>query len=211
MGKRVKRLFGDFEINRARRDLGRQDRWLAKPSKDVDIQKISLTHCDAYWFRPRTRTDRYVVYLPGGAWVLRTPNLHHQIAAKLANSANANILLVFYRLAPEHPFPSGLEDCVEGYCHLLDSGISASQIIIGGDSAGGNLTLASLLMLRDQGLPQPAAAFALSPCTDMSFGPGGCPLPEVHQDPMTSLPGITSDHDPRKLYFVCDEALLEEP
>jgi hemerythrin-like domain-containing protein len=139
------------------------------------------------------------------------PNHHRQLAAKLANSANANVLIVFYRLAPEHPFPSGLEDCVEGYCHLLDSGISASQIIIGGDSAGGNLTLASLLKLRDDGLPLPAAAFALSPCTDMSFGPGGSPLPEDHQDPMSSMPGITSNQDPRKLYVAGDIALLDQP
>ena len=194
----VKRLFIDFDVSHARRALARQDGWISNRPKDVDIEKISLTHCEANWIRPRTRTDRYVVYLPGGAWALRTPNLHRQLAAKLAKIANANVLLVFYRLAPEDPFPSGLEDCVEGYCHLLDSGISASQIVIGGDSAGGNLTLASLLKFRDQGLPQPAAAFALSPCTDMSFGPGGSPMPDDHPDPMSSLPGITSDQDPRK-------------
>jgi len=181
-GKRVKRLFSDFELSHARRELARQDGWIPKRPKDVDVEKISLTHCEANWIRPRTQTDRYIIYFPGGAWVLRTPNLHRQLAAKLANSANANVLLVFYRLAPEHPFPSGLEDCVESYCHLRDSGISASQIIIGGDSAGGNLTLASLLKLRDDGLALPAAAFALSPCTDMSFGPGGSPLPDDHQD-----------------------------
>ena len=210
-GQRVKRLFSDFELSHARRQLARQDGWISKRPRDVDIQEISLTHCEANWIRPRTRTDRHVVYFPGGAWVLRTPNLHRQLAAKLAKSANANVLLVFYRLAPENPFPSGLEDCVEGYCYLLDSGVNASQIVIGGDSAGGNLTLASLLTFRDQGLPQPAAAFALSPCTDMSFGPGGCPLPEDHQDPMVSLPGRTSDQDPRILYVAGDETLLDQP
>ena len=208
---RVKRLFSDFELSHARRELARQDGWISKRPKDVEIEEISLTHCEANWIRPRTLTDRYIVYLPGGAWALRTPNFHRHLAAKLAKSANANVLLVFYRLAPENPFPCGLEDCVESYCHLLDSGISASQIIIGGDSAGGNLTLASLLKLRDQGLHLPAAAFALSPCTDMSFGPGGSPMPEDHQDPMSSLPGITSDQDPRNLYVAGDEALLEDP
>ena len=210
-GKRVKSLFSDFKLSRARTELALQDWWIPKPSSNVDIEKISLTHCEANWIRPQTQTDRYVIYLPGGAWVLRTPNFHRQLAAKLANSANANVLIVFYRLAPEHPFPSGLGDCVESYCHLLDSGISPSQIIIGGDSAGGNLTLASLLKLRDDGLPLPAAAFALSPCTDMSFGPGGSPLPDDHQDPMVSLPGITSDQDPRTLYVAGDEALLDQP
>jgi acetyl esterase/lipase/hemerythrin-like domain-containing protein len=208
---RVKRLFADFELKSARRELALQDWLVSARPRDVDIQRISLTHCKADWIRPRTPTDRYVVYFPGGAWVLRTPNLHRLIAAKLAKSANANVLLVFYRLAPENPFPSGLEDCVEGYCHLLDSGISASQIVIGGDSAGGNLTLASLLKFRDDGLPLPAAAFALSPCTDMSFGPGGSPMPEDHQDPMSALPGITSDQDPRKHYVAGDLELLDQP
>lgn len=210
-GIRLRRLFGNFELSHARRELGRQDGWISKRPKDVDVEKISLAHCEANWIRPRTQTDRFVIYFPGGAWVLRTPNLHRQLAAKLAKSANANVLLVFYRLAPEHPFPCGLEDCVESYCHLLDSGISASQIVIGGDSAGGNLTLASLLKFRDQGIPLPAAAFALSPCTDMSFEPGGSPMPGEHRDPMVTLPGRTSDQDPRNLYVAGDEALLEEP
>ena len=78
-----------------------------------------------------TRTERHILYYPGGAWVLRTPNLHLNIAAKLAKAANANVLIVFYRLAPEHLFPSGLEDCMEGYGFLLESGIDASQVVIG--------------------------------------------------------------------------------
>ncbi|MFC1795937.1 alpha/beta hydrolase, partial [Pseudomonadota bacterium] len=111
---RVKRLFSDFELSHARREVARQDGWISQRPKDVDIEKISLTHCEANWIRPRTLTDRYIVYLPGGAWVLRMPNHHRQLAAKLAKSANANVLIVFYRLAPENPFPIGLEDCVEG-------------------------------------------------------------------------------------------------
>ena len=211
LANRVKRLFSEFDVSQARRQLARQDGLMSRRPSDVDIERISLSHCGAYWIRPRTQTDRYVVYLPGGAWTLRTPNFHRRLAAKLANNANANVLLVFYRLAPEHPYPSGLEDCVEGYCHLLNSGISASQVVIGGDSAGGNLTLASLLVCRDRDIPLPAAAFALSPCTDMSFGPGGSPLPDDHQDPMASLPGASSSQDPRKLYVAGDEALLDEP
>lgn len=144
---------------------------------------------------------------------MRTPNLHLNIAAKLAKAANANVLIVFYRLAPEHLFPSGLEDCMEGYRFLLESGIDASQVVIGGDSAGGNLALASLLKVRDQALPQPAAAFALSPCTDMGFGPGGSPFPTDSggNDQMVVLPGSSSDNDPTRLYVGGDNALLEHP
>jgi len=169
VGQRVKRLFSDFELGRARRELALQDWWIPKPSKNVEIEEISLTHCEANWIRPRTRTDRYVVYLPGGAWVLRTPNLHRQLAAKLADSANANVLMVFYRLAPEYPFPNGLEDCIEGYCHLLAAGISASQIVMGGDSAGGNLSLVMSAWARDENLRAPDAVIALSPLTDSRY------------------------------------------
>lgn len=210
-GQRVKRLFDDFDLDRARRAFARQDRWFSRRPANVEIEAVSLSHCEADWIRPAIRTDRFVIYIPGGAWVMRTPNIHRHIAARLATSANANVLLVFYRLAPENPFPAGLEDCIEAYGCLLDSGINASQIIIGGDSAGGNLALAALLRLRDDGLPLPAAAFALSPCTDMSFGPGGCPMPEDHQDPMVSVPGYSSDQDPRKLYVAGDETLLDGP
>jgi acetyl esterase/lipase len=74
-----------------------------------------------------------------------------------------------YRLAPEHPYPAALDDACRVYRWLLDQGIQPQKIIVGGESAGGNLTLALLLRLAQAGLPQPAAAFAISPVTDAAL------------------------------------------
>lgn len=84
-------------------------------------------------------------------------------------ASRGRALAVDYRLAPEHPFPAALEDCLATYRWLLQSGISPQNITIGGLSAGGNLTLAMLLSLRDAGDPLPAAAVCLSAITDMEL------------------------------------------
>jgi acetyl esterase/lipase len=81
---------------------------------------------------------------------------------------NARALMVDYRLAPEHPFPAALDDCATAYRWLLAQGVDAASIALAGDSAGGNLTLTTLMLLRDQGDPLPAAAACLSPATDLS-------------------------------------------
>jgi acetyl esterase/lipase len=203
-------MFSDFDVHRIRKQMARIDK-LSPAPRGVNIEPLALSHCEAQWVRPKTKTDRVVLYFPGGAWVLRSPAAHRRLAAKLAKSANAQVLLVFYRLAPEHPFPAALEDCIEGYQTLLDMGIAPARVIIGGDSAGGNLTLGSLLALRDRGLPNPAGAFALSPCTDMSFKEGGIPVGGGDLDPMFPEPTDDAGGDPRRLYAGGDDDVLDNP
>jgi monoterpene epsilon-lactone hydrolase len=79
------------------------------------------------------------------------------------------VLLLDYRLAPEHPYPAAVEDAVQAYRWLLAGGVDAAAIAIAGDSAGGGLTISTLLALRDEGLPQPGAAVAISPWTDLTL------------------------------------------
>ena len=117
--------------------------------------------------RGTSRSRRHVLYLPGGAFIVRTPRWHRFLFARICAGADAGGTLVFYRLAPEHPFPAGLDDALGAYAHLLASGVAAHEIVIGGDSAGGGLTLSVLMALRDRGLPLPAGAFALSPLADL--------------------------------------------
>jgi acetyl esterase/lipase len=109
-----------------------------------------------------------VLYLPGGAYVLRTPNFHTGMVSRLCKCANTRALMTYYRLAPEHPFPACLEDALLAYEWLLGEGIAPDNIAIAGDSAGGGLTLSTLLAIKEKKLPMPACAYMLSPLLDVS-------------------------------------------
>ena len=127
---------------------------------------------EAEWVAAAADTDadprRVMLYLPGGAYVIRMPNSHSGMVSRLCRLADARALMVYYRLAPEHPFPACLDDSVMAYRWLLAQGIAPEQIVIAGDSAGGGLAFSTLLAIRDQGLPLPACAYLLSPLLDAS-------------------------------------------
>ncbi len=114
------------------------------------------------------KAGRAILYIHGGGWVAGAPWNHRALTWRLAEQTQSTVYAIEYRLAPEHPFPAGLEDCVAAYGALLDMGIAPGGIIIGGDSAGGNLTFATALKLKQDGLPQPAGLVALSPATEMA-------------------------------------------
>jgi acetyl esterase/lipase len=115
---------------------------------------------------PDSEHERIILYLPGGAYIMRSPNMHCAMVSRLCAQANARALMAYYRLAPEHPFPACLEDSLLAYRWLLDQGYNPRHIVIAGDSAGGGLTLASLLAIRDRKLPLPACALMMSPVLD---------------------------------------------
>ena len=118
---------------------------------------------------PASRPNRHVLYLHGGAYRLGAPSTYRHFTWRIASAAQARVLVIDYRLAPEHPFPAALEDAVSYYRWLLAEGADPRQIAVIGDSAGGGLALALLLKLRDSGLPLPAAAVVLSPWTDLAL------------------------------------------
>lgn len=109
-----------------------------------------------------------ILYIHGGGFVGGSPATHRPLTWRLAEQTGVAVYAIDYRLAPEHPFPAGLDDCVTAYRALLDQGLSPSAIAVGGDSAGGNLTLALALKLKQLGLPEPAALVCLSPATDFA-------------------------------------------
>ena len=110
-----------------------------------------------------------LLYLHGGAFLLRALNGHMNVAMGLARAAGlSRAVMPIYRLAPEYPFPAAVDDCVGVYRGLLDSGLSGEQIVLAGDSAGGGLVLKLLMRLRDCGLPLPACGVLLSPFTDLT-------------------------------------------
>lgn len=119
------------------------------------------------WLIPQNSPkDQVLVYLHGGGFVMGSTHLHFQMLAFLAQKMDMRILVVDYRLAPEYPFPAALDDCVTAYRWLLKQGLSAQNMVVAGDSAGGNLTITTLMKLRDSGDPLPAAAACLSPVAD---------------------------------------------
>jgi epsilon-lactone hydrolase len=117
---------------------------------------------------PGSDRSRHVLYLHGGAYAIGSPSCYRHLTWRIAAAARACVLAVDYRLAPEHPFPAALHDAVAAYRWLLAEGAAPRQVVVMGDSAGGGLTLAVLLKLRDDGLPLPGAAVALSPWTDLA-------------------------------------------
>ncbi|WP_371226511.1 alpha/beta hydrolase [Pseudomonas sp. QE6] len=133
-------------------------------------------------WRPREGgAGRVILYLHGGAYLVGSPATHRAITANLARRCRAEVWVLDYRLAPEHPFPAQRDDAVAAYRALLDKGIPAAAIAIAGDSAGGHLTLQLALQAKALGLPAPGALVTFSPVTDLTnehlhAPPAGDPL-----------------------------------
>jgi acetyl esterase/lipase len=170
--------------------------------KDVVVEDIRVGVTPADWVSmPSSKRSRVVLYLHGGGYVLGSRRTHRELAARIAEAAQARVLVLDYRLAPEHPFPAAVEDATEAYRWLRAQGVAARSIAIAGDSAGGGLTLATLLALRDAGAVLPACAVCLSPWTDLE-GTGASAQPGGADDPMVGVAGL---RDMGRIY--ADDAL----
>jgi len=132
------------------------------------------------------RQDRAILYLHGGGYNICSPNTHRELAANISKASGAKVLLPDYRLAPEHPFPSALEDAILAYRWLLDTGFTGAKIAIAGDSAGGGLSIATSVSLRDAGEPSPASIACISPWTDLEMS-GNSIKTQAEIDPMVNL------------------------
>lgn len=138
--------------------------------RGVTVRAVQAGGIHSEWIEPiGTDLQKVILYLHGGGYCIGSLETHRGLASRLALASQGRVLIIDYRLAPEHPFPAALEDALAAYRWLLSQGVPANQIAIGGDSAGGGLTLASVLSLRDAGQPLPKALFLLSPWTDLTF------------------------------------------
>jgi epsilon-lactone hydrolase len=136
---------------------------------DVKVGRLSVEGIPAEWVTaPNAKEERVFLYLHGGAYIMGSCNTHRFLASKLSRSTASRVLVPEYRLAPENPYPAAVEDALAAYRWLVNSGISPENIIIGGDSAGGGLTLSTLLSLKEDGERLPALAVLLSPWTDLA-------------------------------------------
>lgn len=114
-----------------------------------------------------TQGQRIILYVHGGAYFFGSVDEHRYQMQRHARKLKARLLAPRYRLAPQFPFPCGLQDCLAAYLSLLETH-APSTIVLAGDSAGGGMTLSMLVILRDQGIPLPAGAILLSPWVDLT-------------------------------------------
>lgn len=160
------------------------------PADDVTVDTVDIAGTPAEWLRaPGVDDDRVLLYLHGGGYVIGSVATHRGLTSALSRAANCRVLALDYRLAPEHPYPAAVEDATSAYRWLLDQGIAGDKIAISGDSAGGGLTLATLLSLKATGDPMPGAAVPISPWTDME-GSGESMTTKVDKDPMVEPGGL---------------------
>lgn len=120
--------------------------------------------------RKAARTEDVLLYIHGGGFIVGSPDTHKHMVADVVGALGCEAVMPRYRLAPEHPFSAGFDDCLAAYVGLLERGLRADQIVLGGDSAGGNLVLALLSHLSDAGMDMPQSAFVLSPVVDLAAG-----------------------------------------
>src|SRR5262249_32647074 len=135
---------------------------------DVTTEPTRAGGVPAEWVAaPDVDPARVVLYLHGGAYVIGSINTHRDLAGRISRAAGARVLNVDYRLAPEHPHPAAVDDATAAYRWLVEGGQDPARLAIAGDSAGGGLTVATLVALRDQRQPMPAAGVCLSPWVDL--------------------------------------------
>ena len=146
---------------------------------------VSGHRCSLEWLQAKTYKEGapVILYLPGGAYLVRLPNTHRALVNRLTTAANAKALLTFYSLAPENPFPAGLNDAIDAYEYMLAEGIKPEKIVIAGDSAGGGLAVATMLAIRDRKLPLPAGLIVMSPLADFTHS-GESRTTNCNKDPV---------------------------
>jgi acetyl esterase/lipase len=155
---------------RMRLDMQRFERRMLRHGSDPLAAPIDLGPFTGGWLEPGSGDEgRVILYLHGGGFIAESPKVHGRLLERMARKAGARGFYVSYRLAPEHPYPAGTDDCLAAYRYLLAQGIDPACIVIAGDSAGGNLTLVTAMRARDDGLPLPAALVMMSPVLDASF------------------------------------------
>lgn len=147
------------------------------------------------WQRPKNAKDgRTILFCHGGGYVFGSPRTHRSMSYPLAVAGSADVFSLDYRLAPENPCPAQIEDALHAYDMLIEEGREAKSIWIAGDSAGGGLTLSTMLALRDRGGPQPAGGIVYSPWTDMTCS-GASMSENVESDVMFQVSSIFGGAD----------------
>ncbi len=170
----------------------------------VEVKREMADSVPAEWVKMSgTSEDAAILYLHGGGYAIGSLASHRHLAAAISGAAGVPVLSLAYQLAPEHPFPAAVEDAAMGYRWLLKKGFLPARLGIAGDSAGGGLTVAAILALRDDGLPLPAAGICISPWVDLTCSAESYTT-KASVDPLVNQDGIAQfvrwylgDQDPK--------------
>jgi monoterpene epsilon-lactone hydrolase len=160
----------DIQIEDVRLRMARFVHLIPPPPRGTEVIAVDARGVKAERITtPRSLHNRYVLHLHGGAYLLGFPALFRDFTWRIADAARARVLCIDYRLAPEHPFPAAIEDALAAYRGLIAECAEPRHVAFIGDSSGGGLALASMMRLRDESSPLPAAAVLLSPWTDLAL------------------------------------------
>jgi acetyl esterase/lipase len=169
-GKLKKETFTmDTSIEKFREDCEKGAARYAKIPKNIQLKEQNIEGIKSEWLIPAgANPEKLILYVHGGGYVSGSCSDHRGFVSKFAQFTGVTNLIFEYRLAPENPFPASLDDSVKIYKWLLASGYQPENILIAGESAGGGLTLATLLALKEKNIPLPVAGVAISPWTDLT-------------------------------------------
>ena len=166
VGSKYKKGASIVQIRKGLEDATR----LAFLPANTSVEEISFSGIPAEWvYSKKADEENVVLYLHGGGYNSGSPSTHRELAAHISKDSKAKVLLTDYRLAPEYPFPAALEDSIQSYRWLIEAGYSSDKIAIAGDSAGGGLTLATCVSLKDSNDPMPSSLVCISPWTDLEI------------------------------------------
>jgi acetyl esterase/lipase len=159
-------------------------------SASVTCERVSGGGVDAEWISPADAPqEKVILYFHGGGFRLGSVTSHRDLIAQIALASGCRVLAINYRLAPEHRFPAALDDALAAYGWMLGQGLEPGDLAFAGDSAGGNLALATMLALRERGLPLPISAALMSPWTDLA-ATGASYVSRAEADPIHQRPMI---------------------
>jgi epsilon-lactone hydrolase len=139
-------------------------------AEDIEFERVDIDGVPGEWsIAPDSDASRVLLYFHGGGYCSGSILSHRRLVTEAGRAAKVRTLAIEYRLAPEHPFPAAFDDAFSAWRFLRTSGIAAGHIAVGGDSAGGGLTLALINRLRDAGEQVPGCAWLISPWTDLTL------------------------------------------
>lgn len=166
-------------------------------------EAVSIDGIEAEWVSVgNVKEDKAILYLHGGAYTFGSLNAYRDIAARMSKYSGFRVLTLNYRLAPEYPYPTAIEDSTNAFRWLVKIGILPNNLAVAGDSAGGGLAIVTMLSLRDNGYPLPGSAVCFSPWIDLE-GKGESNTANINIDPLIKPEWL----DYMAAYYVCENNL----